>query len=226
VKHIGIAFCAAVVLLAGCGGGGPKGNGEAAKTPAQIVADAKAAALGAKSVHIAGSIRSGGRPLTVDVHIAAGKGGEGRLSVNGLTFDIRRIGDTAYFKASAAVWRHFGGAVAALLLKGRWLKASATTGQFASFTQLTDLGKLFNAAAASTKGKLAIGKTTTLDGQPVVEVDDPAKGASLYIAATGPPYPLALAKKGSGRITFDDWNAPVALQTPSPTLDFAKLTGG
>jgi hypothetical protein len=106
------------------------------------------------------------------------------------------------------------------------VKASATTGQFASFTQLTDLRKLFAAAAASTGGKLAIGETTKLDGQPVVEIVDPAKGASLFVAATGPPYPLALVKQGSGKITFGDWNAPVSVQAPSSAIDFSKLTGG
>ena len=74
------------------------------------------------------------------MHLVAGEGGEGHLVVNGLSFDIVRIGDTAYFKGDDDFWRQFGGEAAVQLLHDRWLEAPATSGDLASFTPLTDGG--------------------------------------------------------------------------------------
>lgn len=211
---------AAVALLAGCGGsGGAKSNGEASKTADQIIADAQAAALSASAVHVSGSA---GSSLVVNLHLVAGKGGEGRMTANGLTFDIIRIGGFAYFKGDATFWHQFGGGAAATLLKGRWLKAPASTGRLASLTPLTDITKLFSAILAS-HGTLAVGKETTIGGQPAIAVVDTSKGGTLYVATTGKPYPVALRKSGSGSITFDEWDVPVTLTAPSGAVDISQL---
>ena len=211
---------AAVLLLAGCGGSsGPKSNGEAAKTADQIVADAQAAALGASAVHVSGTA---GSNLVVNLHLVAGKGGEGRMTANGLTFDIIRIDGDAYFKGDAAFWRQFGGAAAATLFNGKWLKAPATTGRLASLTPLTDIPKLFGAIFAS-HGTLAVGKETTIDGRPAIAIVDTTQGGTIYVATTGKPYPVALRKTGSGAITFDEWDAPVKLTAPSGAVDISQL---
>jgi hypothetical protein len=211
---------AAVALLAGCGGSsGAKSNGEAAKTADQIIADAQAAALGATAVHVFGS---GGAGLVVNLHLVAGKGGEGRMTANGLTFEIIRIGGSAYFKGDATFWRQFGGGAAATLLKGRWLKAPAATGRLASLTPLTDVAKLFTGILA-THGTLAVGKETTIGGRPAIGIVDTSKGGTLYVATTGKPYPIALRKSGSGAITFDQWDKPVTLTAPSNPVDISQL---
>jgi hypothetical protein len=211
---------AAVALFAGCGGsGGSKSNGEASKTADQIIADAQAAALGASAVHVFGSA---GANLVVNLHLVAGKGGEGRMTANGLTFDIIRIDGFAYFKGDAAFWQQFGGAAAATLFKGRWLKAPATTGRLASLTPLTDITKLFSAILTS-HGTLTVGKETTIGDQPAIGIVDTAQGGTLYVATTGKPYPVALRKSGSGAITFDEWDAPVKLTAPSDAVDISQL---
>jgi hypothetical protein len=209
-----------VALLAGCGGSsGVKSNGEASKTADQIVADAEAAALSASTVHVSGSA---GSSLVVNLHLVAGKGGEGRMTANGLTFDIIRIGSHAYFKGDATFWHKFGGGAAATLLKGRWLKAPASTGRLSSLTPLTDITKLFSAMFAS-HGTLAVGKETTIGGRPAIGIIDTSKGGTLYVATTGKPYPVAVRKSGSGSITFDEWDAPVALTAPSSAVDVSQL---
>jgi hypothetical protein len=211
---------AAVVLLAGCGSSGPKSNGEASKSAKQIVADAQAAALGASAVHVSGSA---GANLVVNLHLVAGKGGEGQMRANGLTFQIVRIGNEAYFKGGSNFWRHIGGGAAAALLKGRWLKAPAASSRLISLTPLTDIVKLFNAIFA-THGTLVVGKATSVSGHPAIAVVDKTQGGTLFVATTGKPYPLALRKRGSGSITFDEWDAPVTLKTPSNAVDISKLT--
>jgi len=210
---------AAVALLAGCGSSGPKSNGEASKSAEQIVADAQAAALGASAVHVSGSA---GANLAVNLHLVAGKGGEGQMRANGLTFQIVRIGNDAYFKGDATFWRHIGGGAAAALLNGRWLKAPAASGRLASLTPLTDITKLFNSIFAS-HGTLVVGKATSVSGHPAIAVDDKTQGGTLFVATTGKPYPLALRKHGSGSITFDEWDAPVTLTAPTNAVDISKL---
>ncbi len=217
------ATLAAVALLAGCGGSGgagdAKSNGEASKTADQIVADAKAAALAASSVHVSGSA---GTALVINLRLVAGKGGEGRMTANGLAFDIIRIDDSAYFRGDASFWRQFGGNAAATLFKGKWLKAPAATGRLASLTPLTDISKLFTAMFAS-HGTLTVGKETTIGGQPAIGIVDRSEGGTLYIATTGKPYPVAIRKSGSGAINFDEWDKVVALKAPSNSVDFSQL---
>ena len=215
----------AAALLAGCGSSGSKSNGESSKTADQIVADAKAAVADATSVHIAGAGSANGTTLALDLHLVADKGGEGRVTANGITFDMVRIEDTAYFKADASFWKNFGPSAAALLLQGRWLKAPANTGQLATFTPLTDIDKLFNALLGS-HGTLAKGDETTINGQPAIAVNDTTQGGTLYVATTGKPYPLAVQKSGKGRIDFTEWDEPHTITAPSGAVDLTKLTGG
>jgi hypothetical protein len=210
----------AVALLAGCGGSsGPKSNGEASKTADQIIADAQAAVLGATTVHVSGNA---GSSLVMNLHLVAGKGGEGQMTTNGLTFDIIRIDGSAYFKGGAAFWHQFGSPAAATLFKGRWLKAPATSGRFASLTPLTDITKFFSAVLTS-HGTLAVGKETTIGGEPAIGIDDTSQGGTLYVATTGKPYPLGIRKSGSGSVNFDEWDAPVTLTAPANAVDISQL---
>src|SRR6185437_3333993 len=133
--------------------------------------DAKAATDTAMSVHVAGARTTGGTPLKVDLLLVAGKGGRGTITANGVTFQLVRIGQNAFFKGDATFWRQFGGSGLAQLLKGRWLKAPADRGQLSAFTPLTDVGKFFDAVLGS-HGTLEKGDETTIDGQKAIAVKD------------------------------------------------------
>ena len=221
---IGAVVSAAV--LAGCGGSKSSSNGVASKSADQIVAAAKSAVESATSVHASGSGTDNGVPLVIDLHIVAGKGGKGTLSEHGVSFELVRIGDTAYIKGSAAFYKKFAGAAAAQLLQGKWLKASATTGQLASLTPLTDLVKFFDTALAN-HGTLAKGSETTVHGVKVIGVKDTTKGGTLYVATTGKAYPIEVTKTGAsgGTLTFDEWDKPVSLSAPPNAVDISKLKG-
>jgi hypothetical protein len=225
VRQARIALvCAAAALLAGCGGG-TKGNGEAGKPPGQIVTDAQAAAGNATSVHVFGSGTASGSALKLDLYLVKGKGGRGHLTANGLSFDLVRIGNRAYFRGDAAFWRQFGGDAAVALLNGRWLSAPADQGDFASFAPLTDISKLFDAILGN-HGTLEKGKATKVDGQPAVSVVDRGKsGGTLYVAATGQPYPLEVVSPTAkhGAVHFASWNATVKLTAPPNPVDINKL---
>ncbi len=214
-----------VVVLAGWDSSSrAKPNGESSKTPTQIIADVKAAVARAKDVHVFGAGTSGGSKLSLDLHLAAGKGGSGRITTGKLGFKIVRIGGKAYFQGDKAFLTHYAGATAAQLFLGKWFEASAKKGDFASFTPLTSLVQLTD-GIFSDYGKLEVGPTTKVHGQPAIALVDTTKGGTLYVAATGPPYPLELVagKGSSGTIQFQSWNKAVSLAAPKHSINYAKL---
>jgi hypothetical protein len=225
---LGLVPVTVAVVLAGCGGSSSSssssGNGVADKSPTEILAATKAAADAATSVHVSGSIVSSGSPITLDMHLRAGKGGRGSLSEKGLAFELIQTGGIVYIKGSAAFYKHIGGNAAAQLLEGKWLKAPAGSSNFASLGQLTDLRQLVGQTLAN-HGSLTTGGTTTINGQKAVGVTDKTKGGTLYIATSGQPYPIEITKSGSagGKITFDGWNKPVTVAAPANAIDVAKL---
>ena len=221
-----VATCAVslAALLGGCGASSD--NGVAAKSPEQIVAASKAAAESATSVHVSGTIVSNGAPITLDLQLTAGAG-RGQLSVGGLGFEVIQTGGTVYIKGSEAFYRHIGGATAAQLLQGRWLKESTASREFASISSLTDLRQLVDASLEH-RGALTKAGTTHVNGQAVVGVSDQTKGGTLYIATTGKPYPVQITKAGGGggAVSFQGWNQPVTIVAPANALDINQLRRG
>ncbi len=217
----------ALAALAGCGDSSSSGNGVSSKTPTEIVSAAKTAADSASSVHVTGSIVNAGSTIALDMELLKGTGGRGKLSQDGLSFELVEVGGSVYIKGSPAFYRHFAGGAAAQLLQGKWLKAPADSGSFATLGSLTDLRKLLDSTLAS-HGSLSKGATTKIEGQEAVGVKDLSRGGTLYVATTGKPYPLRIAKSGSGggAVTFSDWNAPVTVTAPAKAVDLSQLESG
>jgi hypothetical protein len=224
------AFALAAGTLAGCGGSSSSGNGVASKTPTEILASAKALADAAGTVHVSGSIVTGRSPITLDLLLASAKGGRGRLSENGLSFELIELYGTVYIKGSPAFYRAIAGPTATQLLQGKWLKAPANSGGLASLSGLTNLRALVDSALSGHQA-LAKGTSTTVNGQKVIGVNDSTRGGTLYVATTGPPYPIEITTTGttggpSGRVLFDHWNSPVTLTAPADAIDITQLRSG
>lgn len=218
----GFVLVLALVALAGCGGS--SGSGTASKSAEQIVSESKAAADSASSVHVSGSLDSGGSSVKLDLSLVAGKGATGMLSQNGASFKLILVDGTAYISGSPAFYRTLGGAAAAQLFNGKWLKASATTGEFASFSQLGEMRKLIDTTLTA-HGTLVKGATTTVNGQQAIAITDTTKHGTLYVATTGKPYPIQISKDGSeaGKVAFDRWNEPVTIGAPANSIDLSEL---
>jgi hypothetical protein len=221
-----LSLLALTVLIAGCGSSS-SGNGVASKSPQQILEAAKAAAAKATSVHIAGTIRSSGKPVSLDMELLAGKGGKGKISQEGFTIQLIQVHGAVFINGSAAFYNHVGGAAAAQLLQGKWLKAPANSGELASLAELTDLSKLID-TALSDHGTLSKGSSTTIEGQNAIGLDDTTKGGTLYVATTGAPFPLEITKTGkeSGKVVLDRWNKAVTLSAPPGAIDISTLQKG
>jgi hypothetical protein len=223
------ALLLAVVFASGCGGGGSstQASGEAAKPAKQVVADAVKAADAASSVHMSGQVVDGGQQIGVDLSIVRDKGATGTLTLGGAGVDLIVIGNTAYIRGGPDFWRrytHVPGV--SQVLANKWLKFSANNAQLGPLTALTDDRAFFDQLSA-TNGKVANRGATTYNGQSVVEIYDSPQNGTLYVAAAGTPYPVALVKGSQsstgGKVTFDQWNQPVALTAPKGALDFSKV---
>ena len=175
-------------------------------------------------MHVAGSGLEGGQSITLDLRLAAGKGGEGTLTLNGGTFQIVVIAKTVYFKGSAAFWRQSSGETAAKKLGGRWLKGPLS-GELASVAAFGDIHKLF-AQLLAPKGTLTKGPATTIRGQPAIGITDAANKGTLYVATTGKPYPLQINNSSKhGVIVIDRIGSPVTLTPPAGATDITQLGG-
>jgi hypothetical protein len=225
------ALLLAVIVLAGCGSSTSRGSSVASKTPAEILDSAKSAAAGAATVHVAGSILSQGEPISLDMELVGrsgvgDNGGRGRLTLGGLGVKLIAIDKAVYVKGDDAFYTHFAGAQAAHLLHGKWLKGSAEHGPLASFASLVDLSKVIDSTLQD-HGPLSSAGTTTVNGQKAVGVTDRAKDGTLYVSASGVPYPLEIVKPGRGagasKLVFDRWNAPVTLAPPTDSINVKQL---
>jgi hypothetical protein len=221
---------AAAVLAAGaiaaCGSSGSSGNGVADKSANDILSSSTTAIQGAKSVHVSGSLNDGGQSIKLDLNILSGKGAKGTMTQNGLSFQLIAAGKYVYINGSPSFWKHFGGTAAATLFQGKWLKAPANSGNFASLSSLTNLHSLAQALLTG-HGSLTKGSTSTVNGQKVIAVTDSSKSSKLYVATTGKPYPVEIAKTGSAsqHVDFDQYNASVALTPPAKSIDISQLQG-
>jgi hypothetical protein len=223
----GLLSVLALVGIAGCGSSSSSSSGLASKSAAQIVTAAQTAADSARTVHVTGSIVNAGAPIDLDMELVNGTGGRGRLSENGLSFELVELGGYVYIKGSQAFYSHVAGTAAAQLLDGKWLKAPANSGTFSSLTSLTNLRKLLDSTLTS-HGTLTKGATSTVEGQQAIAIKDSTRGGTLYVATSGTPYPLQIAKSGSGggKIAFNRWNAPVKLKAPRNAVDLSQLQSG
>ena len=107
------------------------------------------------------------------------------------------------------------------------VRGPAGSSGFGSFTPFTDLQKLMNQILTAS-GRVEKGDETKVDDQPAIALTDAKNGGTLYVATTGPAYPLELkpGKDNSGSISFTEWDQPVTLTAPKDSIDYAKLTGG
>lgn len=214
-----LAACAVLATLAGCGGSSSSKSGVASETPQKILNDSLAAANGLKSVHAAGTINSGGQHIAIDMQLVNGIGGKGQITLGGLSFKLVGLNHYAYMQAPPAVWQKAGApASAAQQLQGKWLRTPAS-GQFASVASLTDIHTLFGQLLNQHGKSLKTGAESTVAGRKVVAVR--SGQGTLYVAATGKPYPVELVKGGSqgGKLDFDRFNQTVGLSAPTNTVN-------
>ncbi|MFE2287506.1 hypothetical protein ACFXDJ_25465 [Streptomyces sp. NPDC059443] len=218
------ALCAGLAVVAtGCGADPDEGTNGVGKLSAdQIESKAKEAAAGAKSVHLSGSLVSGGKSFTLDMKLGA-DGGSGEVKSQDDTFELLRVGSQLYLKAGAKFW---GQSEAAGKLGDKFVKVPEGDPSYKQFLGFTDMHVLLD-GLLGLDGKLTKGGEYTKVGHTkAVQVSaDQGKGGKVSVSLEGTPYPLLMERAGgAGRLVLEDWGKPVELKPPAQdqTVDYGS----
>lgn len=211
-----IARVAPLLLAAAIAGCGSSSNGVANDTGAEILHASRTAAERARSVDLTSHSTQGRLTASVDAQLTD-QGSRGTISILGVQLELIRRGSTLYVKSRPAVYRRLG--ITKPVPAGSWVALPAeTAASLASEIYLPSAVKRL----LSTGGRVTKGRTTSIDGQPVIEVKMAGRlyTATLYVRTTGEPYPVKLEKRGSesGLATFTDWNETAAPVAPAAAI--------
>lgn len=221
-----IVLALAVVVafvVSGCG----STQSVSSKSPAEILAASRAAALSASSVHVLTKVSIANHQVVDDDLELARDGGRAKLFLLGRRYEVIRIGSTLYLKGGRAFYKRLDQATGAHLPPGTWVKAPADARQLAQFAYFTDLSEDLGFQLRST-APLTKGATTMIAGRKAIELKSTAGKRSTsarYIASTGKPYPLQIVQHGreTGLTTFTAWDDPVALSAPAGAVALSAL---
>ncbi|MBB5934775.1 hypothetical protein [Streptomyces zagrosensis] len=219
----------------------PKPRNELADLTAQQIYDTSIDVLRkAVSLRVKTSETTGTTTLRTD--LTRGSGGDCVGTIDdgrGAQMRVIEVGEQLWVKPNEQYWKSrersgtSGGAVAELF-KGRYLYGHKDHKMLAPFAEWCSLSSLKTGMTSQDGpiGHLAKGEPTHIDGQLVVPIIDSGANAdekvTVYVSATGTPYPLKIVEEGggmSGTAEMSDYGKPVS-PTPPPSdqaLDVAKI---
>jgi hypothetical protein len=222
---IGVLCAGLAVTATGCGGSAEdpdKGTNGVGKLGAdKIEGQAKAAAAAANSVHLSGTLVTGGKTFTLDMRLKA-DGGSGEVKSQSDTFQLLRVGEQLYLKASAAFW---GKSDSAGKLGDKYVKVPENDPSYKQFRGFTDMHVLLD-GLLGLQGKLTKGSYTTVGHTRAVPVSaDAGKSGKLTVSLEGTPYPLLMERAGgAGRVELSEWGKAFPLEAPTQdqTVDYGS----
>jgi hypothetical protein len=236
VAGLSVVCAGLVVLASACGGSStpsatmlkaPASNGIATKPAAQIVTTAYTAMESAVSVRMSGSFSDSGQRYTIDLTMApAGVRGSMTAPFDGAkvaTVDLVLTKGTMYVRSST-LWQQVGGATLGSLIGDRWVILPASSVAGFPFSNAKSFIKILKSGGLESLGKdRVLGVKTTVKGQPAYELS--VKGAALYIATTGQPYPIEIRQGSRNVLYFQYAGLPVSITAPPNALNLNKLAG-
>ena len=199
-------------------------NGEAAKSPTRILADAKAATNGTSTVTISGTVVTGGHRVSLNIVSGHGAGG-GTISRDGETFRVVVTPPNIYMTADAATWTKVAGnAAAGQLLADKWIQTTTDNTDFGDFSRLVDISALTRTMTPT--GTLSRGAVTTYRGKRAIPlIDHTSKDpGTMYVAATGRPYILGIVSpKGKSHLLFSHYGSAQPPAAPTTSISLSQL---
>jgi len=215
-----LVLAGACLVAAACGTGGSAPTDPLAGLSARQVVDKAVANLrAAPTAGISGTVSDTTGTYHVDLEYKKASGCQGTVSVNGKgSYELIRVGTTAWVKPDDAFWRANAGAQAQQVIAvvgGKYLKGDTSNATVASLAKLCDLNALTEPLLQPTN--IVKGGVTTLGGQRVLPIKDMTKGGELFVTDTSTPHPVEVSNKSAGAtgmVTFRVGN-PVTL-TPPP----------
>ncbi len=224
----GIAALGALLALnlSACG----SGDNLASKSPADIVKTVTAAMKSLKSVHLSGSISSGGQEQQIDMGADTAGNCSGTMGIGGGTAHVLSVGGASYLKGDAAFWHAAGGSSgdqALALLGSKWAKMPSSS----DFSQVCNLTKLFS-KIGDVKGTLSKGATTTINGMKALEIisKDASGTTHIFVALDGAHYIVRadeITGTEPGSLTLSKFNEPIDAKAPASTdvVDLGAIGG-
>jgi hypothetical protein len=193
----------------------------------EIASRATADLKAVSSVHVKGSVQSSGQNIALNLSLGS-QGCTGTMGIDGQgSFVLLKIGKSLWIKPDDKFWNHAAGSAGPALIdlvSGKYIKPSAKGSSLASIGALCDPAQFAKSFGGDMTGMVK-GTTTTIAGQPALQIKDSGDAASAYVTVDAKPEFLRLDGGGSnGRLDFTDYNAPLHLTPPpaSKTLDGAK----
>ena len=220
IRRAGVFIAAAVVVpvvalaASGCGGHTAASataavsgttNGLEKKSPADVLQGAAAALTAAKSVHVVATVPGG----HLDLRLPGGSS-TGTITRDGVRVQITVIGNDGYVKTDRA-GLHMIGAPRPVQRHGagRWIKLPAH--RFSGLT-LASIANQLTTYYGPLEPKV---QQATVNGRKEVIVRW-RNGSQLYVANTGPAYPLRGEFKGQNPGSFDFTEYGVRVHIAAP----------
>jgi len=209
------------LLVSACGS-----NGEAAKSPQQILRDTARALAAVKSYQIQGKVPTGNGLGTFTFKVAGASVGAGTFALGSLSFELEEIRGTDYIR-SASLWEGVGGGALQGLLANRWVSVPASNPLALQLTQgVAALTSAKQTAASFTKAdaKARRGRTGTVDGQSVVAVSNGA--STVFVATSGQPLPIRVTSGGGSYLNLSNFNANFGITAPKQSVSLLDVIAG
>lgn len=188
------------------------GAGFRSTPAAEVQQDAATALRGAHSVHVRGTILSHGESARLDVRMQGGMS-SGAVMWKGSQFEITIVGLAFYLKGDQSAWLGLQAPPAVEGFAGRWVKLRIDQVDFGVVSLDALVGSLMDKAWRTD----AQVEHAMLDGTKVVVLIQP-NGSKLYVASTGPPYPLRLHKPDGTQLDFTEHGVDFRLAAPDDAL--------
>ena len=198
-------------------------NGVESKPGEQVLAAALAAADSQTSVRMVTKGKRDNLPFAVDMRIRRGGGASGNVWIGTEKLSIVTTGTEVFVKADEAYWKTLMEEKYAKAIGTMWVKAPSTSTSFAPYALFGNFDGLFGtylkADGVATRGDVSTIVTTP--AVPVVSTQ-----GSVWVAATGTPFPVQVDTPSTGDITrFGEWGSAVDVPVPAlaDTIDLGAL---
>jgi hypothetical protein len=187
-------------------------NGLERKTAAEVQRAAAATLKNAKSVHV--TMAGPNQPLRFDLRIQ-GNASTGTIGMGSATYQATSIGADTWIKGDPRALRALGIPAASVQrVGGHWFKTPWRQASGLAGFSLSSLAGGVGKNDTPLKPKVT---TATLDGRKVLVLSQ-RSGAKLYVAATGPAFPLRTDEK-AGRVVFSEYGVDFHITAPADVVE-------
>jgi hypothetical protein len=188
----------------------------------EVLAATERALNGARSVHVKGSTSDRGDVVVIDLRLTRlGARGVMRGPTTGKAGPLQMIAtQRALYLRGRQFWLATAGAATAKRLGDRWVAVPRNGAPTQSFLSLQAFSRhVF--AESGTRPKITKGESTKIAGRPAITLIDPVDRFMLYVAATGPPFPLRIVDAdGKHHIDLSGYNAHVTIAKPKKAITY------